>query len=260
MSLTLTDAKQFVRYETRQAPSINRTDTVAYAERLIEVVKDKLSADELNMREDRAQKNLAMCGVPFASIADALTELTNVRSNYIRNVYMSLVIPYAAYIQIKGNCNAETIVKSIYDASHAATKSRCTVHLMQMLVVLGVDTCGEQADRYARALRFALFSETPPDDLPQFLKTNGGITGCAQAHSELTAGPEDHRRRAPRTPMAKVVMDKGVRKAIAKLDLPLDTDVPYTVVLRREANGRVIINKAAAAPRVEKFEVNPLIS
>ncbi|QCN97062.1 hypothetical protein D3093_17370 (plasmid) [Azospirillum argentinense] len=209
----------------------------------------RLTADQVAKREEGARKRIAESCVSMNDIGDLLASWERGRAKHIDELYDKLQETYLAYIQMKGNQNAEAAVVTAYWELRPQSKGRCNVHLMQMLVELRLDDCGDQADRYARTLRYALFKETRPDDLKGFLEDNGGISGCVKAHSELTKVPEDQRGNASKTKKTKLVVQTSVREAIATFNLPLNTDVPCIVMLRRDSEDCVAMTEIVTTPQ-----------
>ena len=121
-----------------------------------------------------------------------------------------------------------------------------------LLVKLTFDDTPKRASKIACAMLFALVCNTPPFDLPNFLKTHGGIEGCAnelarfkreRSSSTASSGQPSAVTRRAALPVPKTEWPGEVRRQLADLRGTSSDSVSCTLKAVIAINGVIKITE-----------------
>ena len=126
-------------------------------------------------------------------------------------LYDDLSDIYQMFIDAVGDPDGKQKVRQLYLSEHPDATIKSNKHPMQLAAELVLPGNCKQANRYSRALRYALYKCVRQSDLKGFLENNSGIDECTERYSELTNGPK---KKASRKTGLSIVCDAGTLDAI----------------------------------------------
>jgi hypothetical protein len=118
------------------------------------------------------------------------------------DVYLLMTVTYRIGRKWINSGQAKEMRNLIIQQLNLRIDPRVKKSVLRFLVEIGYPGGVKLRSRYANALRYAYAHKCRPDDLPGFLKSRGGIEGCAKRYIMMRR----QTRRVPTEPHSKRIM------------------------------------------------------